>query len=274
MNFVYKITFVSLCSFFLIACQNATTKESSLIDSDSSHLTSNSHDENEKLAYLVAKYSEELFAFSPINATFQGKREYNDKFTAPISQQSRTQRKDFEQKYLDRINQIDTNKLSEQSLLTYKIFKSSQQLSIESFQYPNHFTPINQMSGMHNFYAVLGSGQSAQPFNNEQDYRNFISRSKGFAVWMDSVINAMRQGIASKVVLPKSILKKLIPQLRTHMVNELSESVFYRPLNNLPEDLVGESRSKLIPDYEERIKETIIPAYRRLYNFLTTVYEH
>jgi len=221
---------------------------------------------------LVSQYSIESFEFSPISATFQGMRDYNDKFGPIISQDNNDKALEFEKKYLDKINLIDSSKLSPQDLLTYKIFKSSRERHIEGDKFLWDSMPINQMSGMHNFYAVLGSGQSAQPFDNEQDYRNFIKRSQGFANWMNSVVRSMREGMNKGVVLPQAIVKKLIPQLKAHMVSDVKQSVFYGPLKKLPKDMDEQSKSKLISDYEASIEQVIIPAYKAVHDFLVDEY--
>jgi uncharacterized protein (DUF885 family) len=272
-----RIILFTMCVLLLTACQNQelpnksknaeeNTKDSTTVNKG---LT-----EKQKLDQLVSNYSEELLTLNPISGTFQSRREFNDKFPLPIGEKNRSIRKEFRERYLAKINNIDINKLDHQSKLTYEIFKNDQEESIEGNKHPFHFLPIDQMNGMHNFFATLGSGQSAQPFNNEEDYRNFIKRSEGFAVWMDSVIPAMRSGIEAKVVLPESIFKKLLPQLKTHIVSNIKDSIFYAPLLKLPEEMSKEEKSKLVSDYERCIEETLIPVYKRVHYFLDTEYKN
>lgn len=263
---------IILASLLLASCQY-NKSISNEFNSKGQNRPTSTNFEKETLDKLVTQYSLESFEFSPINATFQGLSEYNDKFGPIISQQNRDRILEFEKKYLRKVNAINSKNLTGQDLLTYKVFKSIRQRNIESSQFPQYQTPINQMSGMHNFYAVLGSGQSAQPFNSEQDYRNFIKRSEGFARWMDSVMVSMRDGMQTGVILPKAIVKKLIPQLAAHLVENIKDSVFYEPLKKLPEDITGSSRSSLISDYESSIKQVIIPAYKRVHQFLVDEYQ-
>ncbi|PCI70070.1 MAG: DUF885 domain-containing protein [Gammaproteobacteria bacterium] len=258
------------CALFICACQN---QEPPVIQEKQNTKSEDLRIEKQKLDKLVADYNEEFLTLHPVAGTFQSRSEFNDKFGLPIGQKSRDLEKQFTRKYLKAISNIDVNKLDHQSKLTYDIFKSSRESSIESEKFPFHLMPINQMAGAHNFFATLGSGASAQPFNNEEDYRNFIKRSKGFAIWMESIIPAMNDGIEANVVLPQSILEKLIPQLKTHMVKDIKDSVFYKPLLDLPNGLNAERKSKLIADYERSIKETLIPVYTKVYNFLENDYK-
>jgi len=261
---IKTILLITLVSFLLISCQTSQQQTNPEKQSESVNET------KIQLKKLVEKYTKESFQFSPVSATFQGLREYNSQFSPIINQQNLNKQLAFQKKYLKEINAINSSNLSGQDLLTYKIFKSSREQDIQANSFPRHLVPINQMYGMHNFYAVLGSGESAQPFNNEEDYRNFIQRSIGFSKWMDSVIDAMKAGIKQQVVLPDSIVKKLIPQVKAHAVTDIKDSIFYQPLNNLPESLKG--NSQLISDYETSIKNVIIPAYKKVHQFLLNEY--
>ncbi len=271
------VFYATTLSTLLLGCQstpdsgvnslNQATKSSiASTESSSKHQATQLH-------ALFMDYQKESFQFSPISATFQGLNEYNDQFGPEISQQSRDQQLAFEKKYLNRLLKIDESQLSPQDRLSYQVFKGERLQSIEASHFPFHLVPINQMSGMHNFYAVLGSGQSAQPFENEQDYRNFIKRSKGFARWMASVVDSMKQGQQQGIVLPLPIVQKLIPQLKAHIVDNVEDSVFYAPLKSLPKDLSATQKDQLITDYTDMIKQVIIPAYKTTHDYIANQYQ-
>ena len=228
--------------------------------------------ENDKVIKLVDDYSEQGLTFSPIRATFIGVDGYNDKFSPIISAENRTKNLAFEKEFLKRAEAIEQSELTGQSLLTHKIFLRDRKMAIEGSQFPFYKIPINQMTGVHNFYAQLGSGQSAQPFNNEQDYRNFMKRSEGFAAWMDSAIASMREGLKQGIVQPKPIIAKVIPQLKAHLVDDVAQSIFYSPLKKLPETIEKENKQALIADYIQCINNTIIPAYKRMHDFMVSEY--
>ncbi|WP_246075739.1 DUF885 domain-containing protein [Aliikangiella marina] len=225
---------------------------------------------NEQVTKLVNDYSEQSLQFNPIRATFIGIEGYNDKFSPIISEENRQKNLAFHQAFLERAKSIDINRLSGQSRLTYKIFVRDREMALQGSRFPFQYIPINQMAGVHNFFAQLGSGNSVQPFKTEKDYRDFIKRSEGFAAWMDSAIASMKQGIEKGVVQPKPIIAKVLPQLETHLVEDVRESIFYQPLINLPSELAD--NKKLIDDFTQSITNTIIPAYSRMYNFMKNEY--
>ncbi|QDP03030.1 DUF885 domain-containing protein [Thalassotalea sp. PS06] len=223
---------------------------------------------------LFQSYFDESMAMSPLYATFVGMSEYNDQFNAPISEESLAQSLALEQKYLDKINAIDESSLSGQDLLSYQIFKRDREMAIKGFDFPSYLMPLNQMYGVHNIYATLGSGQSAQPFNTYLDYQNFIARTNGFATYMDSVVVAMREGMEKGVVLPEPIVEKILPQLSVHVVKDAKDSVFYGPVTMLEgnSELTDEQKQQVTEQYQAMIMDVLVPTYDKFYQFIETEY--
>ncbi|WDE11265.1 DUF885 domain-containing protein [Thalassomonas haliotis] len=263
----------------LSACQSNSISEpgasSSKLANASSSAVQVKQSEAQRLNILLEEYFKESMALNPIYATFVGENAYNDKFPAPISVENRAKELAFEKKYLKAINAIDAGKLEGQDLLSYKIFKQDREMSIIGSSFDDYLLPFNQMYGVHNFFATLGSGASAQPFNTAQDYYNFEQRAKGFALFMDSAIDAMREGIEKKVVLPKAIIEKVLPQLQAHMVDDVKSSVFYGPLTMLEtnEQISESEKAKIIASYSKVIAGVIVPTYKKTYAFVKDEYQ-
>ncbi|WP_342808088.1 DUF885 domain-containing protein [Alteromonas sp. M12] len=230
--------------------------------------------ESKKIQELTENYFNESMAFNPIYSTFVGETKYNDQFDEPLTEAVFAKRLAFEKKYLAAVNTIDSSKLSGQDLLSYEVFKRDLEVGIREFELPEHLMPISQFGGVHSYFAMLGSGSSAQPFNTAQDYRNFMKRSVGFSAYMDSVITTMQEGIKKGVVHPKPIIEKLIPQLSAHVVDDVSKSVFYGPVAALEdnENISEDEKAKLKSEYIAVIKQVIIPAYAKVAKFVAGEY--
>ncbi|MFT4938176.1 MAG: hypothetical protein ACI88A_001200 [Paraglaciecola sp.] len=230
--------------------------------------------ESTKLASVLDNYFAESLEMNPIYATFVGEHKYNDKFSPPITPINLAKKLAFEHRYLSAIEGINTAKLSGQDLLSYEIFLRDRKLAITGDKFPGHLIPLHQMGGAHTFFAALGSGSSAQPFNTAEDYRNFIKRAGGFAEYMDSSIIAMREGMQKGIVLPKPLIAKVLPQLSVHLVDDITTSVFYQPLNLLTNNKQVDISEKaaIKNDYIEMIREVIIPSYTRVHTFMRDEY--
>jgi uncharacterized protein (DUF885 family) len=258
-------------SLGLVACNQSNTVQTQKVDERS---VISSLSESEKANVLFQAYFDESMQMDPISASYNGINAYNDRFTSPINQQNRDQSLAFEQKYLAKIKAIDALALSGQALLSYEIFLRDRQIAIKGAQFPGYLMPIHQMGGAHSYFASLGSGKSAQPFNTADDYRHFMSRAQGFATYMDSAIVAMKQGIEKSIVLPKPLIKKVLPQLQVHMLQDATKSVFYAPLEKLKDNsnISDVDKKQITKDYIDTIKNIIIPAYGRVHQFMQQSY--
>lgn len=226
----------------------------------------------QQLDVLVNQYYEESLTFAPIRATYSGKNEFNDVFTPEISVLNRDKKAAFYKKYQQRLAYIDSKQLTGQALLSYEILKRDLALNLEGMQFPSYLLPINQMSGAHNIFAGFGSGQSAQPFKTMNDYANFIKRSGGFVKWLKSVELSMAEGIKQNIVLPSPLAKKLAPQFSAHIVNKAENSLFWGPINNLPDSFTAEQKQEITAQYRDLIMTQLVPAYQSMHTFLINDY--
>ena len=259
-----------LASLCLVACKSDQTNSKHNDDLRMAEERA----ESLKLNRILDNYFDESLSINPVYATFVGVNKYNDQFSAPINEASLARQLALETKYLAEIESIAPKKLTGQDLLSYEIFLLDRQMAIRGAEFEQHLIPINQMWGAHNFFAMLGSGGSAQPFETRQDYLNFQKRTKGFATYMDSVVAAMRQGIKKGVVLPKPIVVKLFPQFKAHIVDNIEKSVFYGPVKQLVENtnIPDDQKAQIRESYIDTINKVIIPTYKNTLTFLQNEY--
>jgi len=267
-----KTLIAASVALLMVGCQSTNPSQE---NKQSTAVTQTQQQESQKLELLLQQYFDETLQMNPAYATFVGVNKYNHKFREPISQENLAKQLAFEKKYLALIDGIDKNALSGQDLLSYEIFKRARVMDIKGFEFKSYLIPFNQMSGVHNIFAMLGSGQSAQPFNTVEDYDNFIQRAKGYAKYMDSALVAMNEGVKQGVVLPKAIIKKVLPQFETHLVDDVTKSVFYGPVKALEDnDKMAEADKLAVKQrYTQMIEEVIIASYQKAYDFIKDDYQ-
>ncbi len=225
-----------------------------------------------RLEQMFADYFEESLLRNPIQATAIGDPRYNDRLPNFLSEERQVEDDLLEKRWLGQVEKIDRELLSGQDRLSRDVFVYEREMAIEGARFPFHLLPINQMFSIPSFFAQLGSGGSIQPFRNEKDYRDFLGRVDRLGVLMDQVIENMKRGIETGIVQPRALMEKVLPQLETHFVDDVTQSVFYRPLQELPEEISEEVRIELIEAYEKAILEQIIPSYKKLHTFMVEEY--
>jgi len=225
-----------------------------------------------KLEQMLEDYFEESLVRNPIQATAIGDPRYNDRMPNFLSEERQVEDELLEKRWLTQVEKIDRELLSGQDRLSRDIFVYERDMAIEGARFPSHLLPINQMFSIPSFFAQLGSGGSIQPFRNEKDYRDFLGRVDRLEVLIDQAIANMKKGIEVGVVQPQPLMEKVLPQLEAHFVDDVAQSVFYRPIQNFPEQVGEEARAELTEAYEQAILEQIIPSYKKLHTFMVEEY--
>ncbi|HNP65764.1 MAG TPA: DUF885 domain-containing protein [Woeseiaceae bacterium] len=221
---------------------------------------------------LFDEHFERNLEMNPLSATFIGDYRYNDRLANSNSAEYRAAAEAMDKEFLARLLEIDRSKLGYQDQLSYDLFRINREQSLEGNQFPFHLQPINQFYSITNFFVQLGSGTSAHPFKTVKDYEDFLSRADDYSEITDTIIANMKEGMQKGVTQPRILMEKLLPQVDAHVVDRAEDSNFWGPIENMPEDFSAEDRERLTAAYEEKIMNTIVPAYQRISNFLGDEY--
>ncbi len=227
-----------------------------------------------QLEHLLQQYSKEYYALNPLEATQAGINDYNSQLEIPISQEYIKKAKALNQKYLSQLAVINKTGLTASELLsidvlTYKLKSENERLNNSL----GFYRPVDQfVFSFSTKFATLGSGAGFVPFTTEKDYRDFISRMKGFQQWVDQAIANMKKGVALNNTNPKAAMQKVPAQLKPLFEGALEANVFYKPLLKLPTNLDNTTAVQLKKDYTAAIETIIKPAYKKLHDYIVTEY--
>ena len=225
-----------------------------------------------QLQELMQTYHEETLKMNPIGATYQGDTRYNDYLPNYLSDDVMRKHKTFYKDILQELNNIADNSLSEEDQLSKEILKWECETNLMGMEFPKELLPIDQMWTLQLTMGQLATGTGAQPFKTVKDYENWISRVDDYVAWLSSAKTRMAEGIEQGVVLPKSLIRKVVPQLESITEVDLEKNIFYMPARNFPEDFTTEQKEKLLKAYANMVTNKIIPAYQRLVAFMASDY--
>ncbi|MEO7263817.1 MAG: DUF885 domain-containing protein [Ferruginibacter sp.] len=228
--------------------------------------------DNKKLAELFDNYTEESYRLFPTIATSLGDNRYNDLLPVTFTDSYSLKLAAVYIQFLNSIKKFSRNSLNQNDRISYDIFKRNMEMGLEELSLKTNRIPFNQFRGLHLSMGQWGSGTGAQPFKTEKDYDNWLSRAKQFSAWADSAIIYFKKGIAEKRVLPKSLVIKLIPQLDALQKADVTQSVFYGPVNKFPDSFSDDDKARFTTAYEKLITEDINPAYKKLFDFIKNDY--
>ena len=228
--------------------------------------------EVQRLRDITEQYYDQHLELNPIEATAQGDHRFDARFGDYASPSWMADWLAIEQEALAQLNTLDAAKLGGEDLLTYESFRHGREIAVAGFRYPSELLAVRQFYGLHTQFAVLGSGDGVHPFVLTQDYDNFLARMDGFVAWVDQSINNLRAGAAKGVVQPRVIVERTIPQLAALAVTDPKQSVFWKPIASFPVTVSAADRERLTKAYAAKLANDVLPAYRRLHDYLKDEY--
>ena len=225
-----------------------------------------------RLDALYARYWEERLELNPLAATFQGDPRYNDRLPNFLSPDYRDQSREFTERWLREVESVGSEGLQGQDLLSYEIFTSDLRHELEGEKFPGWMQPVNQFYNIASTIVQLGSGTGAQPFKTVEDYDNWHARASQVPVLFDQAIANMRQGVEAGVVQPRALMEKVLPQLDAIIKPRAEDTLFWRPVEAMPEGIDAASRKRITTEYRELIEQQLMPAYRELRDYIAQEY--
>jgi uncharacterized protein (DUF885 family) len=226
-----------------------------------------------RLADLIGAYDREAAPYYPFTASERGARQYDRVLANDIGEHYRSGLKRLCGRYRQDLRRVDTSTLNDQDHLTHDIFEHRLETCVESFRFPWHLLPVNQVgNSWPSRFPIVGAGKGVHPFKTVGNYEDFLGRIDGFVVWMDTAITNMRAGVERGITQPRDVMLKVVPQLDAQIVEDPRASLFYEPIKNLPSSFDDDTRRILTDKYVEAIQRQIVPAYRRLRHFVQDEY--
>jgi uncharacterized protein (DUF885 family) len=227
---------------------------------------------DQRLDSLAEAYFEATLPLNPLAATSIGDTRYNHLYVAGFAPDVRARADALATEYARRLQAIDRAALDDAHRVTYDVFRRVLENQQAGARFPGHLAPLNQFYNFTAGFAQLGAGTGAHPFRTVKDYDDFLSRIDGFTRAVDVAIANMREGMARGIVQPRVLMERVLPQLTAHVVTDPTRSLFWGPVANMPAGIAPAERERLTAAYTAAIRDRVVPAYRRLHDFVRDEY--
>jgi uncharacterized protein (DUF885 family) len=204
---------------------------------------------------------------SPAWASQLGDRRWNDRW--PDASPEAFQRRQMHyQEVLDRLAKIDRRRLPPEDQLNYDLFEKSYRTRIEEHRFRWHLVPLNQRHGI----QLADELAAALRFETVKDYEDWITRLRTFPAYLDQTMALMREGMGTRMVLPKITMQRVPNQIQNQIVSDPEESPFYNPFRNITAEIPARERDRLAAEAREAIAKSVVPAYEKFHAFFTKEY--
>ena len=227
-----------------------------------------------QLAKIFDNYHEQYLILFPLEATMFGDSRYNDQLPIDIAPEFIAKEKRFYQTTLNQLDSVDLKLASDPNRIAAETLRYELQMRLEGLKFNFDRIPFNQFDGLHLLMGQLGSGSSSQPFKTVADYEAWLKRIEAFDLWSRVAIERFREGMRDQYVLPAILVRRTIDQLLdpSILAENPRDSLFYQPIKNFPDSFTEAQRNTLEAAYVDAIETHVMPAYRRMGEFLRDEY--
>jgi uncharacterized protein (DUF885 family) len=228
--------------------------------------------EAQEAAERLHRLFEQAWAFeleeNPLFATSVGDHQYNDRLPSvtDADQQRRAERRRV---FLRHLQDIDRTTLSDQDRVSYRMFERQLEDALAGYEFRTYEIPILVDNGFHIAFARL---PERVPLETVHDYENYIARLRAFPTYVQQHIANMRSGLSRGFTLPHVVLEGYDVTITSHVVDDLTASVFYAPFEAFPRTVATADREHLEAEGREAIRRSVIIGYQSFFEFMTEEY--
>ena len=219
------------------------------------------------LKTLTDAYWEARMERFPTAATALGDYRYNDRLE-DVSYEAEERYRANITDLLIRAGELDADQLSPEDQFTRALFRRALRDDLLKLDCWGRFLPLNPLEGPHIRLPLL---LVSQPFRHAKDYQDYATRLRAFRRQTEDYIKNMRAGISRGIVPPCVIINKVIPQIETHIVQDVTKSELFKPLQKMNE-LSDADQKNIRAQITRAITSDVIPAYRSWLRFVRDEY--
>ncbi len=217
---------------------------------------------------LLDEQWEYTLSHSPEFASILGDKRWNDKLS-DLSVKAILADQEMDKVFVKKFEAIDATGFPEQEALTRTLLIRSYKDSIEDARWKTWEMPVTQIGGIHLNAPQLVSLLS---FETVKDYEDYAARLNGLPRQFADVTEAMRRGMADKLMPPKFLLAKAGDQADGIAAQKPEESPFGAPLARMPDSFSPEDKARLRKLVLDAIADRVQPAYQTFARFVRDDY--
>ena len=230
--------------------------------------------ESEKANQLFEDIFMENVMRSPMYQSYLGIKKDQDKWD-DISEAAALERLQVQKAQLAKVMTIDTQKLDEQTRLSWQLMKQSIENDIADFKWRYHDYPVNQMFGTHSQVPSLLINQHR--ISNVDDATAYISRLNALPKLFSQLVDGLNIRADKGILAPKFVYPYVISDSKNIITGAPFDSGepstlmadFSNKVNAL--EIADSEKQALMEAATNALLESVKPAYENLINALNTL---
>ena len=157
--------------------------------------------------------------------------------------------------------------LSETEQISAKLLKFDLQDKIDYYKFERFLNPLLSDAGFHS-----SLNYQIRSLNNYWSVKEYLKKLNALPEFVNQHFVNLREGLEKGVSQPKIIFKGYETTYNDHIVEDYSQSPFFKPFENLPASLNNSQKDSVLTAAKTAIEEIVVPQFKRIKTFFETEY--
>ena len=167
------------------------------------------------------------------------------------------------------LDAIDISKLSDENQINYSIIRAQVQNSVDEYVFNTHYMPLTSEYGFHSSLSFI---VNSSDYKTAQDYQHYLKRLQQVPRFFEQNMAWMRKGLEVGLTQPKAVLIGYQDSITAYIVDDVTQSEFYKPFLNNTAGLSDSEFADLQQQAKATISGQVIKAYKDYLTFFNTEY--
>ena len=168
---------------------------------------------------------------------------------------------------LNQLENIDSNDLDENNLISYELLKFELNDIIDYYNFERYLNPLLSDSGFHSSLNYM-----VRPLSNYKKTIEYLNKLNSIPEFVNQNLNNIRLGLKKGVSQPMVIFDGYESTYNDHITNNYLNNYFYSPFKNLPKDISESQSDSIYKAAKISINEIVVPQFKRIKEFFENEY--
>ncbi len=181
---------------------------------------------------------------------------------------------DFQRCYLfsktiqSELKKIDSSKLNFDDWISWQLLLFITDDDVQEYELKRYLNPLLSDQGFHISFPGRASGN----FTNKASLLRYLKTLNDFPRYVDEHLGLMRRGLKEGISQPAIIVQGFAATYNQHVVDDVSQSFFYRPFLKKPVQVNDKDWDSVASAGKIAVEKNIIPQYKRIKKFFEEEY--
>jgi len=168
---------------------------------------------------------------------------------------------------LNRLENIDTNDLDENNLISYELLKFELNDIVDYYNFERYLNPLLSDSGFHSSLNYM-----VRPLSNYKKTIEYLNKLNSLPEFVNQNLTNIRIGLEKGVSQPLVIFDGYESTYDDHITNNYLNNYFYSPFKNLPKDISQSQSDSILKAAKISINEIVVPQFKKIKKFFEKEY--